>query len=182
MIDRRRARNFPLGPFDAIRQGHDCPPRKDDGPFDPVRASQPVTLQVPRKVGRRILSVHPVTMEAADWHHLRAMGYGRLHINAHGVASGTGSRSVPRLIACAGHHETVAYRDGDPCNLCRGNLVVITRHLHHRATGHYPACPSDGEMTVHLANGAVRNKPKAMGLTPQDRLRDILSSGTTSAT
>jgi hypothetical protein len=172
MFNRIAARNSPRGPFAANRRGYDAPARPASN--FPNSAARPVTVPAVRKVRRRAVATHPVMLEAADWQALQSMGYDRLHVAHHGVAVGTGNRSVAKLIACAGNHEQVVFRDGDSFNLCRSNLVVIPRSLHYRATGHYPQLLSDGRMTMIYASGRTRTKPEKWGLNPQQRLAAIL--------
>ncbi|MFK8253481.1 hypothetical protein [Ancylobacter terrae] len=168
-LDRRRAaRNPPRAPFAANRSGHEAPEQPSGFPD-----ARPVTIPAVRKVRRRVVSTHAVTMEAGDWAALQSMGYHRLHVADNGVSVGTGSRSVAKLIANAGNGEVVVFRDGDRFNLRRENLVVIPWSLHYRATGHYPPLLSDGRMT-HRQNDRTKTKRKAWGLSPQHRLAAIL--------
>lgn len=170
---RRRARNSPRGPFEAHRSGHDAPPRCETGAALEA-ASRPVAIEATEREGRRIVAVHPVTLEAGDWEALQSMGYRRLHVVKHGVSVGAGNRSVAKLIAAAQHHERVVFRDGDRFNLLRSNLVVIPTSLFYRATGHYPQLLSDGRHTVELCDGRRKTKRKAWGLSPQQRLGTIM--------
>lgn len=167
LLNRRAARDSPRDPFAANRTGHDAPVLPDP-------AARPVTIPGVRRAGRRIVSTHAVMLEAGDWEALRSMSYSRLHVADHGVSVGTGSRSVAKLIAAAGNHEVVVFRDGDRFNLRRSNLVVIPRGLHYRATGHYPQKLMDGRMTHLLHDGRTKTKRAAWGLTPQHRLAAIL--------
>jgi len=183
MLDQHSPRDTPHGPCAAIAQAHYARlaerrgrlviPR---GSSDDPGATEPATVTVlaQRRKRRRVVSAHPVVLEAADWETLRSLGYKGLQVTAHGVSFGTGNRSLAKALTGALDHQKVAYRDGDCFNLRRSNLVVITTYLHYRATGHYPQKLMDGRMTHQLRDGRTKTKRRGWGLTPQQRLASIL--------